>query len=306
MPILAVNATPEGALEGHEGLARSLSRLPRTAPVITMVHGYKYDPHSAQHSPHRHLFAATPLPRCGRVASWPAGLGVGEGGAEPLCIGFGWPARGSVWQVWRRSTDAARPLAGLISAIAAQGRRVHLLAHSMGARVCLQALALAPAASVDRVILMTGAALRGEARAALDAPAGQDVEIFNVTSRENDLFDALVEALMGFRDVSIGSGLGVEDRRWLDLQIDAADTRRALATLGYPIPEPETLVSHWSAFTRPGLLHLYRGLLSDRRLPFGVLRGHLPTPEARWTRIGAALSTRLMPGRTGGASANRA
>ncbi|WP_375260462.1 alpha/beta hydrolase [Palleronia sp.] len=298
MPILAVNATPEGALEGHEALSRSLSRLARTAPVIIMVHGYKYDPRSTLHSPHRHLFAATTMPRCGRVASWPAGLGVGEGGAEPLCIGFGWPARGSIWQVWRRSAKAARPLAGLISAIAAQGRRVHLLAHSMGARVCLQALTLAPAASVDRVILMTGAALRGEACAALAAPAARAAEIVNVTSRENDLFDALVEALMGFRDVSIGSGLGTEDRRWLDLQIDAAGTRRALATLGYPIAEPETLVSHWSAFTRPGLLHLYRGLLADRRLPLGVLRNHLPTPEARWTRVGAALSARLVPRRS--------
>lgn len=301
MPVLAVNATPEGALEGHEALAQSLNRLPRTAPVIIMVHGYKYDPRSTDHSPHRQLFAATPVQRCGRVASWPAGLGVGEGGAEPLCIGFGWPARGSIWQVWRRSTDAARPLARLISAIAAQGRRVCLLAHSMGARVCLQALSLAPAASVDRVILMTGAALRGEARVALAAPAGQDAEIVNVISRENDVFDALVEALMGFRDVSIGSGLGTADGRWLDLQIDAADTRRALAMLGYSIAEPETLVSHWSAFTRPGLLHLYRGLLSDRRLPFAMLRGHLPPPEARWTRIGAALSARFVPARMAGA-----
>ncbi|SFG99604.1 Alpha/beta hydrolase of unknown function [Palleronia marisminoris] len=300
MPILAVNATLEGALEGHEAVARALAHLPTTAPVVIMVHGFKYDPHSPLHSPHRHLFAAAPARSGGRVASWPAGLGVGEGGAEPLCIGFGWPGRGSAWRAWRQSAESARPLAGLISAIAAQGRRVHLLAHSMGARVCLQALAQAPAGSIDRVILMTGAAPRDEALTALASPAGQDAEIINVTSRENDLFDALVEALMGFRDVAIGSGLEVEDRRWLDLQIDAADTRRALGTLGYPIAKPETTVSHWSAYTRPGLLHLYRALLEDHRLAFGLLRAHLPTPEARWTRIGTAMVARLMPGRATG------
>lgn len=297
MPILAVNATPEGALEGHEAVARALAHLPRNAPVVIMVHGYKYDPHSPLHSPHHHLFAAAPVRR---GVSWPVGLGVGEGGSEPLCIGFGWPARGSAWRALRQSAASARPLAGLISTIAAQGRRVHLLAHSMGARVCLQALALAPAGSVDRVILMTGAALRGEALTALASQAGRDAEIINVTSRENDLFDALIEALIGFRDTAIGSGLGAEDHRWLDLQIDATDTRRALAALGYPIAEPENLVCHWSAYTRPGLLHLYRALLQDHALPFGLLRTRLPAPEARWTRIGMAMAARLLPGRSAG------
>ena len=170
----------------------------------------------------------------------------------------------------------------------------------MGARVCLQALALAPAASVDRVILMTGAAMREEARSALASAAGQDAEVINVTSRENDLFDALVEALVGFRDLSIGSGLGVEDRRWLDLQIDAAGTRRALAALGFPIAGADTVVNHWSAFTRPGLLHFYRAMLAERGLPMGTLRLHLPPPDARWSRIVTAMTARLIPRGSGG------
>ncbi|SPJ24828.1 alpha/beta hydrolase [Palleronia abyssalis] len=305
MPILAVNVTPEGALQGDDRLGETLALLPQGAPVVIMVHGYKYSPWSDAHSPHDGLFAANRSTNLRRVTSWPEGLGAEDAKNGALCIGFGWHARGTVWQAWRQSAAVARPLAGLISRIVSRGRRVHLLAHSMGARVCLHALALAPAKSVDRVILMTGAALREEARLALAAPAAQTAEIVNVTSRENDLFDAMVEALMGFRDLSIGSGLGTEDRRWLDLQIDAADTRSGLAALGFPIAPSEALICHWSAFRRPGMMPLYRALLSDRRrLSFGLLRAHLPQPEARWTRLRSAVMARTLPPRSRSAIRN--
>ncbi len=279
MPHLAVNASREAVLSGVGALGPAFACLPPRAPVIVMVHGYGYDPARPGRSPHPRLF--------GGPRGWAARLGAGTGESAPLCIGFGWSSRGTVWRAWAEGARAAAPLAGLISRIAARGHRVHLIAHSMGARVALHGLALAPSDSVGRAVLMTGAALRSDARRALASPAGRRAEVINVTSRENDIFDAAVELVTGWTGRSIGDGLGRPRANWLDLQIDAPAARVGMARLGYALAAPAARICHDSAHARPGMFDLYRDLLTDPpRLPLSALRDVLPREgEPRWSRL---------------------
>ncbi len=279
MPLLTVNARPDTALSGDAALGREIARLHPRAPVIVMVHGYGHDPARPGLSPHARLF--------GGAEGWAARLGADRGGLEPLCIGFGWTSRGTVWRAWGDASRVAVPLAGLISRVAATGRRVHLVAHSMGARVALHGLAHAPAGSVGRVVLLTGAALRSDAAVALASPAGRRAEVVNVTSRENDVFDAAVEIATGWADRSIGDGLAPARPNWLDLQIDAPAARAGLSRLGYALAAPRGRICHRSAYARPGLFALYRDLLTDPpQLPLAALRDVLPREgEPRWSRL---------------------
>ncbi len=286
MPLVTMDVASSGEISGLGALSQALGRLPRSAPVIAMLHGYGYDPARPCVSPHFSLFDPGSPNRRGGTA-WPAGLGLGSGPDEPLLLAVGWPARGTIWGAWASSGRAARPVAGLLGRIRQHGRPTHLIAHSLGARLGLEAVALAPAGSVGRVMLLAGAAHRGAACAALAAPAGRSAEFINATSRENDLYDAAVEALTGFADRTIGEGIGRSAPNWLDLQIDAAATRAGLEALGYRIGAPAGRICHRSCYARPGLFALYRDLfLHPARLPLSRLRAHLPAEgEPRWSRL---------------------
>lgn len=290
MPLLAIDMTPDGGLTGLDALGETLSGLPPAAPIIVMVHGYKYDPASPDHVPHDHIFGMRPATgRFSRRMSWPRHLGVGAvGGDEPLCIGFGWPARGSIWKAWKRSARAAQALAQLLDHIAfLTGRPTHVIGHSLGARVALRAMAVTRPGSVGRVISLAGGALRSEALRAMDAPGGAGAEVVNVVSRENDVFDAMLELVVGLPDRTVGSGLGQRHVRWLDIQIDHDETRAGLARMGYEVSGADLSICHWSVYLRPGLFPLYRALMDDpRRMPLALIAAHLPDDtQPRWTRL---------------------
>jgi pimeloyl-ACP methyl ester carboxylesterase len=166
---------------------------------------------------------------------------------------------------------------------------VHAVAHSLGARVVLQALPHLPAGAVGRLILLAGAEFGGRAAEALDTPAGRCAEVINVTSRENDLFDFLLECLIpppvrGNRSLGLAlpSGPGV-----LNLQMDHPGTLAALRGAGFEIGAPMTRICHWSPYTRPGALAMYDRLLREAaQLPLAQLRAALPDgPTPRWSRL---------------------
>ncbi len=284
MRLVQINADTTG-LTGLATLRAALDTLPDGAPVVVMVHGYKFTPRHPRRSPHTHILSLAPDPTDRKALSWPRQLGLGQAG---LAIAFGWEATGSVWRAWAEAARAGLALARLLTLLHAEGRRADLVAHSMGARVALAALAALPVPALRRAILIAPAEFRDTARAALDTPAGLAAEIVNVISRENDLFDALVEWLVaphrpGAR--TLGLGLGADRPNWTDLQVDDSATLAALATLGYRIAAPTRRICHWSGYLRPGVFPLYRAIVTGA-LPLPLLRDHLPGRAApRWSRL---------------------
>lgn len=260
--------------------------LPPGAPVIVMLHGYRYSPRTPAHDPHRHILSPEATPG---VPSWPRALGFQDRPGEGLGIAFGWEARGSLRGAYARAGQVGADLGGLVSDLAAQaGRPVGLIGHSLGGRVALQALAGAQAGSIGRVILLNGAEFQDAAAQAMDRPAGAAAEVINVTARENDLFDFGLEQLLARgRRRALGCGLAQARPNWVDLQIDHGATLDALAELGFPTARGSRLMSHWTTFRRDGLFDLYRtALCHPWALPLGLLRLHLPDgPQPRWSRL---------------------
>lgn len=282
-PVNADQPIPPGLLAHAAGLAPG-------APVVVMIHGYRYSPDLPECDPHRHILSLEPdLPGGRRLMSWPGALGFSADGPEGLGISLGWHARGRLSVAYQRAGVVGQDLARLTDRLAeAANRPVHIIGHSLGARVGLQALAAATPGSIGRVILMAAAELRPEAELAANSPAACRAEIINVTSRENDLFDFAMELLVGHaRRPALGFGLTHPRRNWLDLQIDAAEVRAGLARLGFSIGGDTARACHWSPYLRDGLFDFYRVALAQPwALPLDLLRDHLPVEQApRWSRL---------------------
>jgi len=300
MPLLKINAVDDlPVLHGNNGLDDTLhdalQDVPADAPVVIMIHGYKFAPGQPGVCPHDHILSMTPVSNCSKAVSWPRHLGFGHGNQnEGLCIAFGWKARGTIWQAWRQAARAGLALADLVRRIQAHHAcPVDIIAHSLGARVALMGITALPARAIGRVLLMTPAEYQSTAQTALASPAGQTAEFLNITSRENDLFDALTEWFIPAahrEDRALGNGLGEQATNWINIQVDCDQTRAALATLGHRIPSPPRRICHWSAYLRPGLFGFYRELIHNRHnLPLHKLHRELPnrlTP--RWTRLRTA------------------
>lgn len=287
MPVVRVNA-------GHtlpEGLDHALRALPGHAPVIVMIHGYRYSPHATHCDPHRHILSLDPDRSQRRALSWPRALGFGTGQEEEegLAIAFGWEARGTLGQAYERAGDAGRSVARLAGVLAQRtGRPVALIGHSLGGRVALRALQDADPGSIGRVVLLTGAEFRDRAAAALDSPAGRRAEVLNITSRENDLFDFALEMWLDRgRRQALGFGLDRPAGNWLDVQIDDQATLDALDRLGFPVERRPLRLSHWTPYLRRGLFDFYRTALAQPwALSLPMLRASLPGRiEPRWSRL---------------------
>jgi len=294
MPVIRINAMGQAArLHGSARPVRAaLDRIgPTGGPVGVMIHGYSYQPGHRRHCPHRHILALHPEALPWSAPSWPRHLGFGTGlQDEGLAVGFGWDARGTLWAARRRAVEAGRALADVIAALRAQapGRPVHVIAHSLGSELALEALHHLPAGAVGRIISLTGASYASRAQAALATRAGREAEFLNVTSRENDPFDFLFERLVAPPrpgDRAIGQGLVAPNA--VTLQLDCAGTLDHLSRLGAAIGAPQRRVCHWSSYTRPGVLQFYKELLRrPDRLPLSALRPGLPPrPSRRWSRL---------------------
>ncbi|MCZ0961902.1 alpha/beta hydrolase [Paracoccus benzoatiresistens] len=286
MPVVKVDADHAPP----PGLTRALGALPGHAPVILMIHGYRYSPAAPRCDPHRHILSLDPDRADRRALSWPRALGFGAGAEdEGLAIAFGWEARGMLGQAYARAGDAGRQVAALASAVADRaGRPVAVIAHSLGARVALQALHGADPGSIGRIVLLAGAEFRDTAAAALDSPAGRRAEVLNVTSRENDLFDYGMELWLDRgRRQALGFGLERPAGNWLDVQIDDQATLAALESLGFPVERRPLRLSHWTPYLRRGLFDFYRTALAQPwALSLPMLRARLPGRiEARWSRL---------------------
>jgi hypothetical protein len=295
-PPFRVDVTADGLQLDRQDLARRLAALPKGTPVVVMIHGYRFGPGIAGACPHGHIFSLTPPDDDRKAISWPRHLGLD--GRAGLALAFGWPALGSLLGAHRRAARAGKALAELAAMVEDMdpGRGVDVIAHSLGARVALSALPHAAPGEFRRLILLAAAETRRPARAALANPAGRLVQVVNVTTRENDLFDFLAEWLLAFGfDTALGQGIGAGQDNWLDLQIDQAATRAALQRLGHPLPPPPQRISHWSPYLRPGVFGLYPALL-DRSLPLHRLAAALPSrADRRWSRLVWRARDRILP-----------
>jgi len=293
MPILRITITGNAARLHRERrpLMPVLNRALRAdqGPVTIMVHGFKYHPGHPVHCPHGPI-PARPTKRAYRsVVNWPARLGMHGQPGGGLGLSLGWSARGSIWAARASAQAAGHTLAALISDIRGvdPDRKINLIAHSLGARVALTAIRAGAPGAVNRAILLAAAEYAEAARSALDSKGGAGTTILNVTSRENDLFDFLLERLIAPPrpgDRMLGHG-GFCHPRLVTLQLDDSRSLLALRQAGFHIAPPERLICHWSPYLREGVFLLYRAVL-DGSMPLETLRALLPTDCApRWSRL---------------------
>lgn len=282
MAVMQVNA----GTQVSQAVLGAAETLPQGAPIIVMLHGYRFSPHVPAHDPHRHILSPEDV---AHAPSWPRALGFCGKNDEGLAIAFGWDARGRLKAVYDRAARVGADLGALVSQLSLRAARpVGLIGHSLGGRVALQAVATAQAGAIGRVILLNAAEFQEAAADALRRPAGASAEILNVTARENDIFDfALEQLLTRGRHKALGNGLGQPRTNWIDLQIDDGATLDALAELGFPTERGARRMSHWTPYLRRGLFGFYRAALCHPwALPIGLLRHHLPgRPQPRWSRL---------------------
>jgi hypothetical protein len=280
-PIRA-DATATGLRLDRDRLARKLAALPPGAPVVAMVHGWRYAPGFARDCPHGSILSLDPPAGDRRAVSWPRHLGLD--GKAGLGIALAWHAKCDPWRAHLRAGWTGATLAEIVRSVDdLSGRPVQIIAHSMGARVALAALPLIRPGQICRMILLAAAEARGRALAELATPAGRAVEVINVTTRENDLFDACFEwgIHMGLK-TSIGQGLGRAHPGWHDLWIDQPGTLAGLAALGHPLSDPPRRICHWSPYLRPGIIALYRALIEGRLAASALPQAE---PGRRWSRL---------------------
>ncbi|UYV38461.1 DUF726 domain-containing protein [Rhodobacteraceae bacterium D3-12] len=279
MPLIRVNLQDTG-LALHDSPAPALPALRRAAmrgdgPVIVMVHGFKFRPGDGLDCPHEHIFSFGGHP-CRKAKSWPKGLGIGAE-QDTLGVAYGWNAKGMIWTAYAQAAEAGAGLARTIRELrrAAPHRPVHAIAHSLGARVVLQALRHLEPGDVTRVISLNGAEFRGAAQEALGAPAGRTAELIAVTARENAGVDLLFERLVAPAqrgDRAMGWGLAEAPGRVM-LRLDRAGVSAHLARLGFPLAPHRRLFCHWSPYLREGTMALYAALMRQPdRLPLEALR----------------------------------
>ena len=290
MPILRLNAHRHG-LSLHGSPAPALPTLRRAAlgrgPVMILIHGFKYDPSDPSCSPHTTIFGS----RAKMRGAWLAPLGFGQNRSdEGLAIAFGWRARGNLGRARQTARAAGVHLARVIRTLRAAhpARPIHVITHSMGSEVVLEALhALCPG-DLSRVVTLSAASYASCAAAAFQTPAGRAAELLNITSRENDVFDFLFERLTpppvpGDQAM----GVGVDLPNAVNIQLDCPDTLRALLGFGGHIAPPQRRLCHWSSYTRSGALRFYaHALRAPHAVPLVALRAALPAaPAARWSRM---------------------
>jgi pimeloyl-ACP methyl ester carboxylesterase len=296
--------TAAGPLDLDEALRRAIARLPPAAPIVILVHGYKFDPADPAKDPHRSLFSLADRRPCWKVRSWPHGLGLAGGPDSGLAIGFGWPAaeahlpallsegRTGFARVYDRAAEAGADLAALLARIArpAPWRRIDIVAHSLGARVALAALPHLERAP-GRIVLLGAAEFDARALEHLAAGPARAPAIYNVTARANDIYDLMFETFAprrSWRERAVGLGLRARLPNWLDLQLDSPAVTDWVNARGIALAPPSARLCHWSFYTRPGAFAVYRAILARAPgwdIPSLRTVGAFAAQEPRWSRL---------------------
>lgn len=277
MPVLNLTVSRDdiSPAQGGAGLNCALSRAAArgddTAPIVLLLHGYRYSPLRGPSDPHASLYATGPrgqsLPR--RKESWPMALGFRDTEGDPgLCLPVGWDARGRFAEAFGAADEVGTHVARLITRLHRQfpKRPIQIMAHSLGARVALSALERLAGPMVRRIILLAPADLATHAETVLTRPGAKGVEVLQISPTENWLFDRLLEQALR-RHPEAGTALGrrpPEAERWVSLSLGTDAELANLAALGHSVAPRNHRVCHWSAYLRDGAMDLYSALLTDR------------------------------------------
>ncbi len=297
-------ATAGAGQDVEAELRGKLARTSDDAPIVVFVHGYRFDPALPEADPHLSLFAPEESAEDFRVRSWPRGLGFTSAAPDAgLSIGFGWPAvrpivspllttrRTGFAHVYDRAAEYGPRLAQLISLVQrlAPGRPVDILAHSLGARVALAALPHLTQAP-GRMILLGAAEFEPRAIEFLRAAPGP-VQVYNITARANDFYDAAFETLAPRRtgsDRAVGLGLRTPLPNWMDLQIDRDAVTAWINGQGIGLGPSRARFCHWGFYTRDGAFAVYRAILRREAgwdIPSLRAEPALMVQDPRWSRL---------------------
>ncbi len=273
--------TDDPAMDPRLHLRSALEKVPEGAPVVIMIHGYKYHPRRAYSDPHRLLFAPVPEKTARKFSSWSTGLGFALHTVDDgLGIGFGWeglpshkikptPRLSGFAHVYGQAYRAGGHLARLLSWIEkiSPGRKVDILAHSLGARVAFIGLMRGASSNARRVILLSGAEYASNInRYFRHVDRHPSLEVFSIQNNRNGFVDFLFECFAPRphpQDKAMGRNFQGPPERWLTLAIDDPATRSVLAERGIGIERPlkRHRVDHWGLYTRAGTMRFYQDLL---------------------------------------------
>ncbi len=275
----------------HHTAGRQLTHL------TILVHGFDFDPVSSSSKFMKTVPQEKQDPRSGIFdlpnkdpalgESWLPIFGVTnqqQADAAPLLC-FCWRSSGAYGlasftnfyqhAVFDLAPQAAKSLAATIAVLNAAGITLDIVAHSLGTRVVMKALATLPecvrATAVRRIVLMNGAEFSIDALAAM---RGVNADVFNLVSRRDKLVLELgaQQMMMPFRAPGrqawvIGYNGMMALPGWIDIAMDpqvglsetlassvAAKQSAALATLGGFTLSTEGYKGrgpHWSTYRDP-------------------------------------------------------
>lgn len=251
--------------------------------VVVLVHGYRWgqaDPARAEFDddPYRSIFALPDdLPADRQIESWVPMVG------PDAAIGFAWTSdpgffdyAAACWSnpyeyaVQDLAPQAAKALAAVLRALVDAGLTVDILAHSLGTRVAVQALALAAAApggqaTVRRAVMLGGAEYSVDA---LQMARGVETDFYSFANRSDGVLDWGAAELGGSQrpnNSMVSRVIGFDGVKrldnWIDFQLDLKDRnsaeqfRRWFDRLGGYRLSGEAAYGrgiHWSYFLNPG------------------------------------------------------
>jgi len=263
-------------------LINQIRRLPPAVPIVVLIHGFTPPSTRRALSAHQTIFAPCSRHTAPHLRSWPEALGFSpDTVTDGLCIGFSWPselpgdppraglaARGGFARVYDRAGEAGFALADLIDQVHDHdpARQIDLVGHSLGARVALAALRKT-SGKPGQILLLGGAEYLSVARAGLVVSAARAAQVYNITSRENRLYDLLLQRFgPPEHRPSPPLGQGMEDAvpGWIDIPLEHPGVRAACARRGILLSRPRWRISHRHFYLRPELFALYSNLLRGR------------------------------------------
>jgi pimeloyl-ACP methyl ester carboxylesterase len=336
---------PASALFRHylqSEIGRAAAALPAGQPPLVMVNGFLFDPKHAvspepgdTDNPHGRIYhfkdTGERNEQRHHTTGWPLWMGfdeVDQAGGSGLAVAFGWHSQPGFAsslidhfenfyaRAYENAGLAAWVLVNVLDELAAAlpDRPIDIMAHSLGSRVVVRAIALAARHHPDlterigRVVFLGGAEYVVEAQLMtsrlhdLNRPRRPD--FYNIVSRENDVLDKLGENFgprtFGNSQVIGHNGLDLSERavktvpNWIDLQIDGErlqdwmQEQRGIQVSG---DRPNNIWDHWYYYTFRGNMDLYRGILRDRPLwdILAMRAAENPIPEGvpkRWYNFG--------------------